>query len=290
MFTWFNKEGKTEKMVTAKKVQLNTFREVVQALEAKKEDLTKIIDKLNSIVAIDDQIQKLDDQIKKQFNISVNYDFKSEKRLLDAFDAFDVKKLNEAVSDTVAPEQKKKLDKAEDKDEAKSEEKGEAKEDKDLTSLFEETTTENKDDEKVEDKVEEKSLAAKLLDKSLKRTAENTTTENKDSVNVSDSALRDPVKKEQVEQIINSDKSPEAIKTELESKGLSKESSLYDQFVGMFRTAGNEDQKDEEVEKLISNAEDNVEELNFDELLDNIKNTLLGEEDNTKIEEKTIEE
>lgn len=263
MFTWFNKE-KDGKVVTAKKVRLDEVQKVVDALESKKEDLTKIIDKLKAITALNDKIEELDDKIKKQINITFNYDFKSEKRLLDAFEAFDVKKLNEAISDTVTPDQKKEIEKAEDKAET-TDNKAEA----DLVNLFEDNAGENKEDKKEGEVKEEAmgkaaSLKESLIQKSIKIQAEDNGTNN--GIELSDATMNDPKKSEEAGKILEDEsKSKEQKETELKSKGLVTEASLYNQVMdGLFRVA----EKVEEETKI----EDKVEETKEDKVNDIIDN------------------
>jgi hypothetical protein len=263
MFTWFNKE-KDGKVVTAKKVRLDEVQKVVDALESKKEDLTKIIDKLKAITALNDKIEELDDKIKKQINITFNYDFKSEKRLLDAFEAFDVKKLNEAISDTVTPDQKKEIEKAEDKAET-TDNKAEA----DLVNLFEDNAGENKEDKKEGEVKEEAmgkaaSLKESLIQKSIKIQAEDNGTNN--GIELSDATMNDPKKSEEAGKILEDEsKSKEQKETELKAKGLVTEASLYNQVMdGLFRVA----EKVEEETKI----EDKVEETKEDKVNDIIDN------------------
>lgn len=263
MFTWFNKE-KDGKVVTAKKVRLDEVQKVVDALESKKEDLTKIIDKLKAITALNDKIEELDDKIKKQINITFNYDFKSEKRLLDAFEAFDVKKLNEAISDTVTPDQKKEIEKAEDKVET-TDNKAEA----DLVNLFEDNAGENKEDKKEGEVKEEAmdkaaSLKESLIQKSIKIQAEDNSTNN--GIELSDATMNDPKKSEEAGKILEDEsKSKEQKETELKAKGLVTEASLYNQVMdGLFRVA----EKVEEETKI----EDKVEETKEDKVNDIIDN------------------
>lgn len=263
MFTWFNKE-KDGKVVTAKKVRLDEVQKVVDALESKKEDLTKIIDKLKAITALNDKIEELDDKIKKQINITFNYDFKSEKRLLDAFEAFDVKKLNEAISDTVTPDQKKEIEKAEDKAET-TDNKAEA----DLVNLFEDNAGENKEDKKEGEVKEEAmgkaaSLKESLIQKSIKIQAEDNGTNN--GIELSDATMNDPKKSEEAGKILEDEsKSKEQKETELKAKGLVTQSSLYNQVMdGLFRVA----EKVEEETKI----EDKVEETKEDKVNDIIDN------------------
>jgi hypothetical protein len=263
MFTWFNKE-KDGKVVTAKKVRLDEVQKVVDALESKKEDLTKIIDKLKAITALNDKIEELDDKIKKQINITFNYDFKSEKRLLDAFEAFDVKKLNEAISDTVTPDQKKEIEKAEDKAET-ADNKAEA----DLVNLFEDNAGENKEDKKEGEVKEEAmgkaaSLKESLIQKSIKIQAEDNGTNN--GIELSDATMNDPKKSEEAGKILEDEsKSKEQKETELKAKGLVTEASLYNQVMdGLFRVA----EKVEEETKI----EDKVEETKEDKVNDIIDN------------------
>ena len=263
MFTWFNKE-KDGKVVTAKKVRLDEVQKVVDALESKKEDLTKIIDKLKAITALNDKIEELDDKIKKQINITFNYDFKSEKRLLDAFEAFDVKKLNEAISDTVTPDQKKEIEKAEDKAEI-TDNKAEA----DLVNLFEDNAGENKEDKKEGEVKEEAmgkaaSLKESLIQKSIKIQAEDNGTNN--GIELSDATMNDPKKSEEAGKILEDEsKSKQQKETELKAKGLVTEASLYNQVMdGLFRVA----EKVEEETKI----EDKVEETKEDKVNDIIDN------------------
>ena len=248
MFTWFNKE-KDGKVVTAKKVRLDEVQKVVDALESKKEDLTKIIDKLKAITALNDKIEELDDKIKKQINITFNYDFKSEKRLLDAFEAFDVKKLNEAISDTVTPDQKKEIEKAEDKAET-TDNKAEA----DLVNLFEDNADENKGEDKKEGEVLDKAASLKdsLIQKSIKIQAEDNGTNN--GIELSDATMNDPKKSEEAGKILEDEsKSKEQKETELKAKGLVAEASLYNQVMdGLFRVAEN---KNEEAKELLQDAD-----------------------------------
>lgn len=263
MFTWFNKE-KDGKVVTAKKVRLDEVQKVVDALESKKEDLTKIIDKLKAITALNDKIEELDDKIKKQINITFNYDFKSEKRLLDAFEAFDVKKLNEAISDTVTPDQKKEIEKVEDKAEI-TDNKAEA----DLVNLFEDNAGENKEDKKEGEVKEEAmgkaaSLKESLIQKSIKIQAEDNGANN--GIELSDATMNDPKKSEEAGKILEDEsKSKEQKETELKAKGLVTEASLYNQVMdGLFRVA----EKVEEETKI----EDKVEETKEDKANDIIDN------------------
>ena len=260
MFTWFNKE-KDGKVVTAKKVRLDEVQKVVDALESKKEDLTKIIDKLKAITALNDKIEELDDKIKKQINITFNYDFKSEKRLLDAFEAFDVKKLNEAISDTVTPDQKKEIEKADDKAEA-ADNKAEA----DLVNLFEDNAGENKEDKKEGEALDKAaSLKDSLIQKSIKIQAEDNGTNN--GIELSDATMNDPKKSEEAGKILEDEsKSKEQKETELKAKGLVAEASLYNQVMdGLFRVA-------EKVEEVETKVEDKVEETKEDKVNDIIDN------------------
>lgn len=264
MFTWFNKE-KDGKVVTAKKVRLDEVQKVVDALESKKEDLTKIIDKLKAITALNDKIEELDDKIKKQINITFNYDFKSEKRLLDAFEAFDVKKLNEAISDTVTPDQKKEIEKADDKAEA-ADNKAEA----DLVNLFEDNAGENKEDKKEGEALDKAaSLKDSLIQKSIKIQAEDNGTNNgtNNGIELSDATMNDPKKSEEAGKILEDEsKSKEQKETELKAKGLVAEASLYNQVMdGLFRVA-------EKVEEVETKVEDKVEETKEDKVNDIIDN------------------